>query len=140
MGGHHSTGGRQIKGVLDPAAASARRVAAMPHLSKSEIVRMRRAGEAASATLAHVAARLRPGMSTLDIDALVRADTAARGGRPSQLGYHGFPASVCTSRNAVVCHGIPRADDVLESGDIVNVDVTTELDGYHGDLSCTFFV
>src|SRR5262249_1702884 len=58
----------------------------------------------------------------------------------SQLGYNGFPAAVCTSRNEVVCHGIPRANVLLRDGDIVNVDVTTELDGYHGDTSATFLV
>ncbi len=76
-------------------------------LSPAEIQRMRRAGEAAAQTLAFVGARLRAGMSTLEIDRLVREDTARRGGQPSQLGYEGFPASVCTSRNDVVCHGIP---------------------------------
>lgn len=109
-------------------------------LGMREVEAMRRAGEAAAATLAHVASRLRPGISTADIDRWVREDTARRGGRPSQLGYHGFPASVCTSRNAVVCHGVPREGEVLREGDIVNVDVTTELDGYHGDTSATFFV
>src|SRR5690606_958172 len=67
-------------------------------------------------------------------------DTERRGGRPSQLGYHGFPAAVCTSRNHVVCHGIPSPKERLEPGDIINVDVTTCLDGYHGDTSATFFV
>jgi methionyl aminopeptidase len=79
-------------------------------------------------------------LSTAAIDQLVRRDTERRGGRPSQLGYHGFPASVCTSRNQVVCHGIPVPQEVLEVGDIVNVDVTTELRGFHGDTSITFFV
>lgn len=100
--------------------------------------RMRRAGKAAAATLAVVGRELRAGMSTADIDRLVRADTRRRGGRPSQLGYEGFPAAVCTSRNHVVCHGIPSATDLLEDGDIVNVDVTTCLDGVHGDTSATF--
>lgn len=109
-------------------------------LGMKEVVAMRRAGQAAAATLAHVAARLRPGISTADIDRWVREDTARRGGTPSQLGYHGFPAAVCTSRNHVVCHGIPRPDDVLEPGDILNVDVTTNLDGHHGDTSATFFI
>ena len=81
-----------------------------------------------------------PGVTTAQIDRWVREDTARRGGRPSQLGYHGFPASVCTSRNAVVCHGVPREDEALREGDIVNVDVTTELDGFHGDTSATFCV
>lgn len=109
-------------------------------LSPAQIERMRRAGRAAAETLAFVGARLKPGMSTADIDRLVREDTARRGGRPSQLGYMGFPAAVCTSRNEVVCHGIPSKREILESGDIVNVDVTTELDGYHGDTSATFLV
>ena len=101
---------------------------------------MRRAGRAAAATLAQVAAKLAPGVTTLDIDAWVREDTARRGGTPSQLGYQGFPAAVCTSRNEVVCHGIPRRDERLAPGDILNVDVTTCLDGYHGDTSATFFI
>jgi methionyl aminopeptidase len=77
-------------------------------------------------------------MTTQNIDDLVRADTQARGGRPSQLGFHGFPAAVCTSRNQVVCHGIPSSLERLEAGDIINVDVTTEYGGFHGDTSRTF--
>jgi methionyl aminopeptidase len=79
-------------------------------------------------------------MSTADVDALVRADTSARGARPSQLGYNGFPAAVCTSRNEVVCHGVPSVRVRLSEGDIVNVDVTSELDGFHGDTSITFAI
>jgi len=109
-------------------------------LDSSQIERMRRAGRAAAATLAWVGAQLRAGMSTAEIDRLVREDTARRGGRPSQLGYEGFPAAVCTSRNHVVCHGIPSEREILRDGDIVNVDVTTELDGYHGDTSATFVI
>ncbi len=109
-------------------------------LSPDEVRRLRRAGQAAAQTLLHVAERLRPGLTTGAIDRLVRAHTQALGGRPSQLGYHGFPAAVCTSRNEVVCHGIPSDGEVLEPGDIVNVDVTTELGGFHGDTSATFAV
>jgi methionyl aminopeptidase len=109
-------------------------------LSAGEIARMRRAGRAAAETLACVGSRIRAGVSTAEIDRWVREDTARRGGRPSQLGYQGFPAAVCTSRNHVVCHGIPSAREVLEEGDIVNVDVTTNVDGYHGDTSATFIV
>lgn len=101
---------------------------------------MRRAGRVAAETLAWVGSQLRIGMSTQDIDRLVRLDTERRGARPSQLGYQGFPASVCTSRNQVVCHGIPRESDVLGWGDIVNVDVTSCLGGYHGDTSRTFWL
>lgn len=101
---------------------------------------MRRAGAAAAATLAAVGGQLRAGMTTAEIDRLVRADTARRGGRSSQLGYRGFPAAVCTSRNDVVCHGIPSARERLRPGDIINVDVTTALGGYHGDTSRTFLI
>ncbi|HEX2879198.1 MAG TPA: type I methionyl aminopeptidase, partial [Polyangiaceae bacterium] len=58
----------------------------------------------------------------------------------SQLGYQGFPAAVCTSRNHVVCHGIPSPTEILQPGDIINVDVTTNLDGYHGDTSAMFLI
>jgi len=101
---------------------------------------MRRAGRVAAETLAFVGSQLRAGMSTADIDRLVREDTERRGGRPSQLGYKGFPAAVCTSRNSVVCHGIPNPREHLRPGDIINVDVTTNLDGYHGDTSATFLI
>jgi methionyl aminopeptidase len=140
--GHYGKIRRQIERVLDifrsPAAWEGAPMIAI--LSASEIDRMRRAGQAAARTLAFVGLELRPGMSTADIDRLVREDTARRGGRPSQLGYHGFPAAVCTSRNEVVCHGIPSAHERLEVGDIINIDVTTELDGYHGDTSAMFVI
>ncbi len=109
-------------------------------LSASEIERMRAAGKVAAQTLAFIGTKIRGGMSTAEIDRLVREDTARRGGKPSQLGYKGFPAAVCTSKNNVVCHGIPSPKDILRDGDIVNVDVTTMYDGYHGDTSATFIV
>lgn len=94
----------------------------------------------AAETLAFVGAQLRPGRSTADIDRLVREDTARRGGMPSQLGYRGFPAAVCTSRNHVVCHGIPSKHELLMPGDIINIDVTTNVDGHHGDTSAMFLI
>jgi methionyl aminopeptidase len=126
---------------LDPIAAGAQvaAVAIVIH-GPREIESLRRAGRVAAQTLAAVTARVRAGVSTAQIDAWVREDTAARGARPSQLGYHGFPAAVCTSKNHVVCHGIPSASEVLIEGDIVNVDVTSELDGFHGDTSITVCV
>jgi len=102
--------------------------------------RLRRAGAVAAATLASVGARIRAGVTTYEIDQWVREDTAARGAAPSQLGYHGFPASVCTSVNEVVCHGVPSRTRVLREGDIINVDVTSCFHGFHGDTSATFFV
>lgn len=109
-------------------------------LGPSQIERMRRAGQVAAQTLKFVGSQLKPGMSTAEIDRLVREDTARRGGHPSQLGYHGFPAAVCTSRNQVVCHGIPSPREFLKPGDIINIDITTNLDGYHGDTSATFLI
>jgi methionyl aminopeptidase len=104
------------------------------------IDRLRAAGRAAMNTLSYVAAKLEAGVSTAQIDEWVREDTARRAGRPSQLGYHGFPAAVCTSKNSVVCHGIPRPEELLADGDILNVDVTTQLDGFHGDTSATIVI
>jgi methionyl aminopeptidase len=109
-------------------------------LGERDIAQLRRAGAAAKATLGYVAERIAPGVTTLEIDAWVRDHTRDQGGRPSQLGYRGFPAAVCTSRNHVVCHGIPSPHEVLAPGDIVNVDVTTELAGFHGDTSATFVI
>ncbi|HBQ12110.1 MAG TPA: type I methionyl aminopeptidase [Myxococcales bacterium] len=109
-------------------------------LRPAEIDHMRRAGRVAAETLSRVGQWLEPGVRTSEIDAWVRADTARQGARPSQLGYHGFPAAVCTSRNDVACHGIPREDEVLEDGDLVSVDVTSQLDGWHGDTCATFAV
>ena len=101
---------------------------------------MRAAGLIAAETLALVERRLAPGVTTRDIDDWVRADTEARGAHPSQLGYHGFPAAVCTSVNDVACHGIPDRDVVLRDGDIISVDVTSNRDGFHGDTCGTFIV
>lgn len=101
------------------------------------MTKLRRAGQVAAQTLDYVCGKLRAGILTAEIDRWVREDTARRGGKPSQLGFHGFPNAVCTSRNQVVCHGIPNAKERLMPGDIINIDVTTELDGFHGDTSRT---
>ncbi len=109
-------------------------------LSSIERTKMRRAGAAAAETLALIGTRVGPGITTAQIDAWVREHTRAIGGKPSQLGYKGFPHAVCTSRNEIVCHGMPSPHVVLREGDILNVDVTTLLDGYHGDTSATFVI
>lgn len=101
---------------------------------------MRRVGRLAARTLALIGSKLAVGVSTGDIDRWVGEDTAKHGAKPSQLGYHGFPGTVCTSRNEVVCHGIPNDDVKLGPGDIINVDITSELNGWHGDTSATFYV
>ncbi len=105
-----------------------------------EIEAMRVVGRMAAETLVLVGQRLRVGMTTEEIDTIVHEDTIRRGAKPSPLGYRGFPKSVCTSKNFVVCHGIPAKSDRLEDGDIVNVDVTTWFEGFHGDTSATFYV
>jgi len=104
-----------------------------------EIVLMRRAGVAAAQVLAEVGAAVRPGVTTDELDAVCHAACLARGGYPSPLGYNGFPKSLCTSVNEVICHGIPDST-VLADGDIVNCDVTIFLDGVHGDTNATFCV
>ncbi|GAQ84390.1 methionine aminopeptidase 1 [Klebsormidium nitens] len=85
------------------------------------------------------AAAIRPGITTDEIDRIVHEATIAGGAYPSPLNYHNFPKSTCTSVNEVICHGIPDARPLAE-GDIVNVDVSVFLNGYHGDLNETFFV
>lgn len=107
--------------------------------SPKEIEAMRRAGHSAAETLLAVGPAIRPGITTEEINTLVHQDTVRRGARPASLNYHGFPKSVCTSVNEVVCHGIPGPRR-LQPGDIINVDVTSILDGFHGDTSATFYV
>lgn len=101
---------------------------------------MRAAGKLAAALLDYISGYIKPGVSTLVINDLCEEFTKKKGGKSAPLGYKGFPKSVCTSINDVVCHGIPKATDVLKDGDIVNVDVTPIVDGYHGDSSRTFIV
>ena len=118
-------------------------VALLP-LARPDIPAMRRAGRAAARTLEGALGLVRPGISTAAIDRFVELDTRARGGTCAQKGHRvgrlRFPAHVCTSRNDVVCHGIPSPDDVLRDGDILNVDVTTGLGGFHGDTSRTVLI
>ena len=105
-----------------------------------QIEGIRRAGKLNTAVLDHVAERIREGVSTEEINHWVHEFTIAHGGIPAPLNYEGFPKSVCTSINEVVCHGIPSNEDILEEGDIVNVDVTTILDGYFADASRMFII
>jgi methionyl aminopeptidase len=100
---------------------------------------MRAAGAAAADILLHVGPFVEPGVTTDRLDAIVHDKTVELGGYPSPLNYRGFPKSVCTSVNEVICHGIPDSRP-LADGDIVNIDVTIYLDGVHGDTSVTFLV
>ncbi|MCG9477296.1 MAG: type I methionyl aminopeptidase [Actinomycetia bacterium] len=103
------------------------------------IERMRRAGHAAAEVLDIGAAVIAPGVTTDEIDAVVHQAYIDRGGYPSTLNYRGYPKSLCTSVNEVICHGIPD-DRPLRDGDIVNLDVTIWLDGVHGDTNATYCV
>ncbi|UBF24748.1 type I methionyl aminopeptidase [Kovacikia minuta CCNUW1] len=109
-------------------------------LSKREIEKMRRAGHLAAKLLYHLSAMVKPGVSTLELNDEAERWTQEQGAKSAPLGYKGYPKSICTSVNEVVCHGIPNAKQILKDGDIINIDVTLIVDGYHGDTSKTFFV
>jgi methionyl aminopeptidase len=108
-------------------------------LNKDEIKKMTKACRLAAETLNHIEKYIRPGLSTLEIDQIVHDFTLTNGATPAPLGYHGFPKSVCTSVNEVICHGLPD-ETLLKDGDIINVDVTPKIDGFYGDSSRTFLV
>jgi methionyl aminopeptidase len=101
---------------------------------------MRKAGRMAAELLDYIIPYVRPGISTGEVDRLCHDFVAERGGISAPLGYRGYPRSVCTSVNHVVCHGIPDDAKKLVDGDIVNIDVTPIVDGWHGDSSRMFYV
>jgi methionyl aminopeptidase len=106
-----------------------------------EIEKMRVVGKLAAQQLDMIADHIRPGVTTGELDRICHEYTVnCQHAIPAPLNYNGFPKSICTSVNHVVCHGIPSDDKVLKDGDIVNIDVTPLKDGYHGDSSITFFV
>ena len=107
--------------------------------TEKDIEAIRRAGRLVVETLDMVAPRIRPGITTDAINTWVHEFTVQNSAVPAPLNYHGYPKSVCVSVNEVICHGIP-GERVLEDGDIVNVDVTSILDGYYADANQTFFV
>ena len=109
------------------------------HYTPDEIEGIRKAGRIAAQSIVEVERVIAPGMTTDDIDTIVHDFLLDHGAYPSTLGYRGFPKSCCTSLNEVICHGIPD-DTVLEEGDIVNLDVTAYLDGFHGDTNRIFGV
>jgi len=101
---------------------------------------MRQAGRVAAELLDHLGKMVKPGVSTLQINDEAERWTLERGAKSAPLGYQGFPKSICTSVNQVICHGIPNRKEILKDGDIINIDVTPIVDGFHGDTSRTFFV
>lgn len=108
-------------------------------LPQETIDRMRVAGRLAADALAEVGRAVRPGVTTDQLDRIGHEYLCDHGAYPSTLGYRGFPKSLCTSLNEVICHGIPDST-VLEDGDICNIDITAYIDGVHGDTNATFAV
>ena len=108
--------------------------------SAREIEIMKEACKLAAKTLHFLGKNLEIGMSTADINKMCHEYTINRSAIPATLGYHVFPASLCTSRNEVICHGIPSSKEILKDGDIINLDVTTLYKGFHGDTSHTYLI
>lgn len=108
--------------------------------TEDEIKLLKEACEITSQILDEVGDIVKPGISTEDINTFVHQRTLDLGARPAPLNYSGFPKSVCTSVNEVVCHGIPSQHDILKSGDIINIDVTSIKNGFYGDSSRMYFV
>jgi methionyl aminopeptidase len=109
-------------------------------LSQREIEKMRQAGRLAAQLLQHIEPLVKPGVTTQQLNDEAERWTQAHGAKSAPLGYKGFPKSICTSVNEVICHGIPNARQILKDGDIINIDVTPIVEGYHGDTSKTFIV
>ncbi len=107
--------------------------------NRVELDKMRKAGELAAQTLDYITPHVQPGVSTERINQLVHDFITEHHAIPAPLNYRGFPKSVCTSINDVVCHGIPTEKEVLAEGDIVNIDVTVIVDEFHGDTSRMFY-
>ncbi len=142
-----------IPGVLSPQRAVPNSIVRPPYVGKAtppahvggdiydaeSIEKIRRAGRISSQALDLIGTLLKPGMTTDEIDRIGHEFVLDHGAYPSTLGYRGYPKSLCTSLNEVICHGIPD-DTVLQEGDLVNVDITSYLDGVHGDTNRTFIV
>lgn len=108
--------------------------------SRVEVEKMHRAGQLVARAHEEIIDALKPGMSTKDLDDIAEKVIRGGGGIPSFVGYRGFPATLCTSKNDEIVHGIPSADIVLDEGDLIKVDCGAIVDGYHGDSATTLIV
>lgn len=108
--------------------------------TEEQIAGIRKASHLTRDILDEITPKIRPGITTEEINTWVHNLTVAAGATPAPLNYRGYPKSVCTSINEVICHGIPTPDRVLQDGDIINIDVTSILDGYYGDSSRMFLI
>lgn len=106
--------------------------------NKDQIEGIRRSSKLAASLLNEISSLIKPGIDTESINAFAHNFIIKNKALPAPLNYNGFPKSICTSINDVVCHGIPSTSHALKSGDIINIDITTILDGYFGDVSRTF--
>ncbi|MCB0342225.1 MAG: type I methionyl aminopeptidase [Pseudobdellovibrionaceae bacterium] len=100
---------------------------------------MERVGQIAAQTLVYVGQFVKPGITTNELDLIAYDFTMQKEATPAPLGYRGYPKSICTSVNSCICHGLP-GEQVLKEGDIINIDITSIKDGFHGDTSAMFFV
>ena len=107
--------------------------------TRSEIEKIRAAGNIAAQAIELVGSHAKPGVTTDELDRIGHEFIISQGAYPSTLGYRGYPKSLCSSINEVICHGIPD-ETVLQDGDIVNIDITAFKDGFHGDSNQTFIV
>lgn len=108
--------------------------------TQEDIDGIRASGEITVGALDLIGAYIKPGVSTESLNKIIHDYTIEQGGIPAPLNYHGFPKSICTSINEVICHGIPSEKRILKDGDIINVDVTTILKGYYADASRMYLV
>jgi len=107
---------------------------------EDDFISMRKAGNLASKVLNHITPFVQIGVSTEDLNTICHNFIVENGAIPAPLNYRGFPKSICTSVNHVICHGIPTKDKILKDGDIINIDITVILNGYYGDTSRMFYV
>ncbi len=108
--------------------------------TKKQIDGIRKSSKLAAKTLDYIAEYVKEGVSTEYLDNLIHAYIKEHGAIPAPLNYHGFPKSSCISLNNVICHGIPSKETILKEGDILNIDITTILDGYYGDTNRMFTI
>ena len=149
----YDAAGHLIPGKLSPARQVPAGIARPPYAglptpppytgdntyTEHEIEKIREAGRIASRAIDAVGEAIRPGVTTDELDRIAHDYVVGHCAYPSTLGYRGYPKSCCTSVNEVICHGIPD-DTALREGDLINIDITAYLDGYHGDLNRTFRV
>jgi methionyl aminopeptidase len=150
---HKKSEGRVLPGEVSPMRPVPAHIARPPYADTGDVVswdepriksadvieRMRHAGTVAAEILRLAGEAVRPGMTTDELDEYVHGLYIERNAYPSPLNYHGYPKSVCTSVNEVICHGIPDSRALVD-GDIINLDVTAYVGGVHGDTNATFFV